>query len=289
MQNLRKRASIVGLLGNIALFILKLIVGLISNSIAIISDAFNSLTDIINSVVLYISVKVGSRSADKGHPFGHYRSEPLGGFIVAILTIVLGVEITRVAVGRLVTKAAPIFSILILIIVIGTILVKSALYFYTKAAYNKTKSAALFAFMIDHRNDVIVSFGALIGFAGVYFNYAFLDSLAAIFIGIWIIKSGVSIGTKNTKYLMGAAPNKSLIDKISKVILKFKEVKNIQKIKAHYVGTLLQVETHVRVDKNMSLHKAHDIEIKIRNTVQSLNEVDRAFIHLDPIIKSRPH
>lgn len=289
MKNIKKRAMNAGLIGNILLFISKLIVGIVSNSIAIISDAFNSLTDIINSVVLFICVKVGSKTADKEHPFGHYRSEPIGSLIVAVLTVVLGVEITRIAIMRFITKAAPIFSIPILLILVGTIAIKSGLYLYTKDVWKKTKSNALFAFMIDHRNDVIVSFGAIVGFIGVYYNYTFLDPLAAMFIGVWIMKSGMTIGIKNTKYLMGESPEPELIGKISKTVLKVEGVKSIQKIRAHYVGVLLQAEIHIRIDRSISAYSLHTIVTNVRDAVERLREVDKAFVHADPIIKTRPH
>src|SRR3989338_5257007 len=116
MENSRKNAVSVGVAGNMLLFIAKLAIGVISSSIAIISDAFNSLTDVVNSIILFFSVKVGSKSADKDHPFGHHRSEPVGVLIVAVLTIVLGFEIARIAASRLINKTEPIFSITIIFI-----------------------------------------------------------------------------------------------------------------------------------------------------------------------------
>lgn len=289
MENSRKNAVSVGIIGNILLFIAKLTIGFISNSIAIISDAFNSLTDVVNSIILFFSVKVGSKSADKDHPFGHHRSEPVGGLIVAVLTIVLGFEIARIAATRLITKTAPIFSITVVFILLLTILIKSFMYLYTRSAWKKTKSTAVFALMVDHRNDIWISLGAVIGFLGSNYGVYFLDALVAFFIGIWIIKVGFSIGARNVKYLMGEAPDPELVEKILGIVLNVSGVSSIQKIKAHYVGTLLQVEVHIRVSRNISVYRAHTIETNVRKAIEKLKEVDRAFVHLDPIIKSRPH
>ena len=257
MKATKKSAVIVGLLGNIFLFISKLIVGLITNSIAIISDALNSLTDIINSIVLFISVRVGSKSTDKQHPFGHYRSEPIGALIVAVLTIVLGFEVVRIAVDRLINKVTPIFSIPMLLILLTTIAVKASMYFYTKAAWKKTKSTALFAFMVDHRNDIWIASVAIIGFMGSKFNLALLDPLVAILIGLWIIKVGFGIGISNIKFLMGEAPKKELLEKIKNAASKVKGIKGIHDVKAHYVGTLVQVQVHITVDRNLTIYRAH--------------------------------
>lgn len=289
MKATKKSAVIVGLLGNIVLFISKLIVGLITNSIAIISDALNSLTDIINSVVLFVSVRVGSKSPDKQHPFGHYRSEPIGALIVAVLTVVLGFEVIRIAVDRLIDKVASTFSIPMLLILLVTIAIKTSMYFYTKSAWKKTKSTALFAFMVDHKNDIWIAFGAIIGFMGSKFNLALLDPLVAVFIGLWIIKVGFGIGISNIKFLMGEAPKKELLEKIKNTALKVKGIKGVQEVKAHYVGTLVEVEVHILVDKSMTIYRAHALGREVEKKVETLKDVEKAFVHIDPIIKSRLH
>jgi cation diffusion facilitator family transporter len=285
MKITKKSAVIVGLLGNILLFISKLIIGFLTNSIAIISDALNSLADIINSIVLFISVKVGSKSADKEHPFGHYRSEPIGGLIVAVLTVVLGFELVRIAIDRFINKVAPNFSTLMLLILLITIAVKASMYFYTKAAWKKTQSIALFAFMVDHRNDIWIACGAIIGFIGVNYNLAFLDPLVGILIGLWIIKVGFGIGIDNIKFLMGEAPKKELLEKIKNAASKVKGVKGIQQVKAHYVGTLVQVALIITVDRNMSIYQAHALGTKVEKEVEKLEEIDKAFVHINPTVK----
>jgi cation diffusion facilitator family transporter len=287
MKPTKKSAVIVGLLGNVVLFISKLIIGLVTNSIAIISDALNSLTDIINSIVLFVSVRVGSKSADKGHPFGHYRSEPLGALIVAVLTVVLGFEVIRIAVSRLIAKVSPTFSIPMLLTLIGIIIIKSLMYFYTKAAWKKTKSTALFAFMVDHRNDIWIASGAIIGFIGVNYNLAFLDPLVAVIIGLWIIKVGFGIGISNIKFLMGESPKKELLEKIKDTASGIKGVIEVHDIKAHYVGTSVQVQLHIMVDRNLTVYSAHTIGKKVESKVESLPDIENAFVHIDPAVKSR--
>ena len=289
MKATKNSAVMVGLLGNSALFISKLIIGLITNSIAIISDALNSLIDIINSIVLFVSVRVGSKSPDKEHPFGHYRSEPIGVLIVAVLTIVLGFEVIRIAVNRLIAKVAPNFSMPMLLMLFAIIIAKSAMYFYTKAAWKKTKSTALFAFMADHRNDIWIASGAIIGFIGSNYNLAFLDPLVAIFIGLWIIKVGWGIGISNIKFLMGEAPKKEFLEKIKDAASNIEGVKGIHQVKAHYVGTLVEVEVHIMVDRDLTVYRAHAIGKKVEKKVEMLKDVEKAFVHIDPVIKSKPH
>ncbi|MBI2651595.1 cation transporter [Candidatus Woesearchaeota archaeon] len=287
--SIKKRTVFLGFLGNVSLFLLKILIGFVSNSLAVMSDAFNSLSDIVTSIILFVSILVGGKSADNEHPFGHYRSEPIGSLIVAVLTVVLGFEILRISVSRFITNSFPKFSQLALFLLIGTIIAKSLMYLYTKFSWNKTQSPAIFALAIDHRNDILISIFAIIGFLGSSFNLFFLDSLVAFFIGAWIIKVGISIGIKSIKYLIGETAEPELIKKISKAVLKISGVSSIQKIKAHYVGILLQVEVHIRVNRNISVYRSHTIETNARRIIERFKEVDRAFVHIDPIIKSRPH
>src|SRR3989338_4545670 len=102
MKDSAKRATLLGIVGNIVLFILKIIVGLMYNSIAVISDSINSFTDIIASVIVFISVKVSAKKADEGHPFGHYRAEPIAGLIVAIFTGIVGFEVIKLAFNKII-------------------------------------------------------------------------------------------------------------------------------------------------------------------------------------------
>jgi cation diffusion facilitator family transporter len=159
------------------------------------------------------------------------------------------------------------------------------MYFYTKAAWKKTQSIALFAFMVDHRNDIWIAFGAIIGFIGVNYNLAFLDPLVGILIGLWIIKVGFGIGIDNIKFLMGEAPKKELLEKIKNAASKVKGVKGIQQVKAHYVGTLVQVALIITVDRNMSIYQAHALGTKVEKEVEKLEEIDKAFVHINPTVK----
>ena len=289
MQPIKKRATILNITGNIILFIAKVTIGLLYNSIVIISDALNSLMDIISSGIIYLSVKVGSESADKGHPFGHKRAEPIAALIVAVLTFVVGFEIIRVAFERLVTKTTSEFNVIPLIILFAVILIKLLMYSYSVSVGNKTKSTAILASAIDNRNDIAVSVVAIIGFTGSYFGWTFLEPLAAMLIGLWIIISGFSIGIKNLKFLMGEAPKKELLEKIKKAALKIEGVKGINEVNAHYVGTSVQVEVHIEVNRNLTVYRAHTIGKKVEKEVEKLQEVQKAFVHIDPIVKSRMH
>ena len=282
MGNIRKRTTLIGIFSNSLLFILKIIIGIISGSIALISDAFNSLTDIIASIIVHISVKISSKSADKDHPFGHHRAEPIAGLIVAIFTGIVGFEIISKSFSSLLEGGIIIKGIAPMVVLGFTMVLKSWLYIYFRKVGRKTKSVAIIASSIDHRNDVLVSFAALIGVSGSYIGYKFFDPLAAIIIGIWVIKSGFSIAKDNLKFLMGECAPKELTDKIINKSLSIKNVKGVHGVKAHYVGTMLHVQVHISLSKNTALEKAHAIGKKVEKIVEKIPEVGKAFVHIDP-------
>ncbi|MBW2976166.1 cation diffusion facilitator family transporter [Candidatus Woesearchaeota archaeon] len=289
MEKIKKRATILNIVGNILLFIVKITVGVLYNSIVIISDALNSLLDIVSSGVIYLCVKVASESADKDHPFGHKRAEPIAALIVAVLTFVLGFEVIQIAFERLIAKKTSEFGIIPLVVLFAVILTKLMMYLYAVRVGKKTGSTAILASAIDHRNDIVISAVAIIGFSGSFFGFASLEPLAAILIGLWILWVGFSIGMQNLKFLMGEAPKKELLEKIRKAASKVKGVKSVQEVKAHYVGTSIQAEVHINVNRKLTVYRAHTLGKKVEKEVEKLKEVEKAFVHIDPVIKSRPH
>ena len=283
MKKIAKRATLLGILGNSFLFLIKIIVGFVFNSLALISDALNSFTDIVASVAVYISVKVGSKRADKGHPFGHGRAEPIAGLIVAILMGILGFEVINAAFSRLLSGEEIIKGVLPIVVLVLTMVLKFGMYLYVARVGKKLKSTAIMASATDHINDVLISFSALVGVAGANFGYGFLDSLVAVIIGLWIIKAGYGIGAKNVKFLVGEAPDKELMGKIKKKAFSVKGVKGVHDVRAHYLGVRVQVEAHVAVDKKMSVKKAHVIGDKVKERLLNVEEVDQVFVHIDPV------
>ncbi len=278
-----KIATIMNIIGNGLLFILKLIVGLAYNSIAIISDSLNSLMDIIASIIVFLSVKTSYKKADKKHPFGHYRAEPIASLVVAIFTGILGFEVIKTSIERLLdgeTITKSVFPIAVMLLVLA---IKSTMYVYAKKVGNITKSSAILASAIDNRNDILISSTVLLGVLGSYHGYNFLDPLFALFVGIWILYAGYKLAMQNLKFLIGEAPKKELLRKIKDIALRIDGVKGVHDIKAHYVGTVVQVEIHINVSKKLSIQEAHIIGKNVARQLEKIEKIDRAFIHIDPI------
>lgn len=276
-------ATIFGILGNIFLFLLKITFGLMFNSIALISDAINSLTDIINSVVIYVAVKVSSKKADKTHPFGHFRAEPIASLVVAISIAIIGFEVFRRAIARLLDGSVLIFGILPIVVLVVCIGIKLCMTLYFTKVGRKINSPAILASAVDSRNDMLISIVALIGIMLSGFGYMSFDAIAGMAIGCWVVFVGYQLGREHIDYLMGKRPNKELINNIEKRALSIKGVKRIHDVKAHYVGHLVHVEICIELNKKLKLVDAHNIGEKVERLVEELPSVNKAFIHIDPV------
>ncbi|MFQ5692601.1 MAG: cation diffusion facilitator family transporter [Nitrospinota bacterium] len=279
----RERATRLGLLGNGALFLLKAWAAWWTGSLAVLSDALNSLTDIFGSIAVWICVRVGAREADANHPFGHGRAEPMAALVIAILAGVMGFEMMKLGAESF-WRAGRIERGWIAVLALGiTMVLKGAMAFYLYREGRRSDSPALLASAVDSKNDVLVSAVALIGVVGTAYAGVALDAPAAFLIGLWIIRTGFRIGMKNIGYLMGQEPEKGLVEEIRRTALATSGVRGVHDLRAHYVGNLIHVELHVEIAPDMGAKEAHDISARVHAAVENLPQVDEAFVHLDPV------
>jgi cation diffusion facilitator family transporter len=266
---------------------MKITVGLYFNTLSLISDALNSLTDIIASSISWLSIKVSYKKPDANHQFGHSRSQQVAGLIVAMFIGIVGFEILIESIRRLMTGERGVSSQLTLIVVAVVAAVKLFLYFYTKSVYRASGSVALKANMVDHRNDILISIIVFIGLFAFNLGYYYADAIAGVLISFYIIYSGYEVGMENIGYIMGKAPAREFFDKIIRISSSISGVRGLNDIRAHMLGTQVQCEIHIYVDPRISIKKAHDIGNSVRHAVEDLPEVENAFIHIDPDVKKR--
>jgi cation diffusion facilitator family transporter len=277
-----KRAMWMGIIGNAILFGAKIVIGTLFNSIAIVSDSFNSLTDIVASTIVLISVRTSHQAPDAGHPFGHKRAQPLAGLVVAILTGIVGFEIIAQSVTRLIDGSKIEQGLLPIILVAGVMVMKLGMHLYARFVGMRTGSTAILASAADHRNDVLVSAAVLVGVVASNLGVPVLDPIVAILIGLWIIRAGFSIGRTNLKYLMGEAPPRELVEQIKEKARGIEGVMALNDVFAHYVGTEVEIEVHIDVDRHMSIENAHAIGKQVQWAIEEMPEISHAFIHIDP-------
>ncbi|MGA2477617.1 MAG: cation diffusion facilitator family transporter [Spirochaetia bacterium] len=280
----RERLAIwMGIIGNALLFCAKVFVGVTFNSIALISDSVNSLTDLVASTIVFISIRSSYRAPDAGHPFGHKRAQPIAGLVVAILTGIVGFEIIAQSTGRLFDGTEIQKGVLPIILLAVVLVVKLGMYLFARFTARQTGSTALMASAMDHRNDVLISAAVLLGVGASNLGMPVFDPLAAIAVGVWIIWAGFRIGRDNIKYLMGEAPAPEMV---ARVLAKAREVPGllgVNEVSAHYVGTTVEIELHIDVDSRLNVAEAHEIATRVQRAVESMEEVSRAFIHVEPL------
>lgn len=283
MNSTSRNATIILIACNTFLFGIKITAGLMSNSLAVISDATNSFTDIISSIIIFIAIRTSSKQADEGHPFGHHRAEPIAGMIVAIFAGVLGFEILHTSAFKLLEKHGHNISMQTFAALFISIAVKIVMSVYFKKVAVATNSPALHASATDSRNDVYVSTAALVGIAGGVYGYPQMDDIAATLISLWIIRSGYKIGAQNIDYLMGKRPDPVIMEEIRKKAVSVPGVMGIRNVLAHYVGNYIHVEISITLDMELTMVQAHNIGVNVREAVEGIDGIHKAFVHIDPI------
>ena len=278
-----QRATDISLGINIFLFIIKAIVGVLSNSIAVISEALNSFTDILVSIGIKIAVKISRDKPDQKHQFGHNAAQPIAAFILAVFAFVVGINIIEESIKRLlhpeeVDAIAPVYIVLII-----TIITKIFLNRYQVKIAKIFNSTAIRAASVDSINDVLASAIALTGVVGAAFHLFYLDSIAGILVAMFIFKSGYEVAKENIDYLMGRSADPNFYDKIKNLTMEINGVKGINDLRSHYVGDKFHVEIHIEVNKDIPTSVSHDIGNKVRFTLEEMDEIQKVFVHVDPV------
>ncbi|HOT37588.1 MAG TPA: cation diffusion facilitator family transporter [Candidatus Latescibacteria bacterium] len=271
----------IGIGLSVLLVCLKGFAGWRSGSTAVISDAFNSVLDIISYSALYLSVRLQAKPADLTHHYGHHRAEPLAGFVIAVFAAILGGMVLRDSVLRLLrpdpVRMSALSAIIVLFAIVSKVIIAIA---YRRGA--KGGSPAMDAAAIDSRNDAMASSVALIGLIGGAV-WPYLDGAAGLAIGAWILGSGVRVGLENIGFLLGKAPSKAVLEELRAVAETVPGLIGTNNIRAHYVGNSMHVEVHIEVDANLSIREAHDLAKTVGQRLERLDDVYAAFVHTDPV------
>jgi cation diffusion facilitator family transporter len=283
MAKILKRAAGLSLLVNCFLFLIKAAAGFASNSIAIISDAINSLTDIVSSIAILYSIKVSLKKPDDEHQFGHHAAQPIAVFVIALFSGVVGIEVIKESISRISTPGEISITLPVYIIIISTIFIKFFLTRFQSKIGKDFKSPGLKASAVDSLNDVLASSLSLIGVVGVQLGFPYVDGAAGILIAFFIFKSGYEIAKENIDYLMGKSAGDDLLLEIANTALKINGVKGINELRSHHVGNKFHVEIHIDVDKKVSTEASHDIAVKVQRAVLNLPDINKVFVHIDPI------
>ena len=279
-----KRASILGVVGNLFLLIIKTIVGFITNSQAMIADAFNSASDVFSSIMTFIGNRIASRPRDDDHNLGHGKAEYIYSMLISIAMLLLGYEVIKSSIMSLVNHNEVKFSIWLVVVCITTLIVKSSLFIYTNYLCKKYDNLLLIANSKDHLNDCMITSLNLIACLLSLFEIYFVDGVVGIIISLWIFYSAVKIFIESYDVLMDKAISIETKNEVYKVIKKHKEIKRINHFNATPVGYQYQISFTIFVDGNMSTYDSHKIANDLEKEIDSkFPEIYLTVIHVNPI------
>lgn len=278
------KASILGMIGNIFLFLIKVIVGFISNSQAMIADAFNSASDILSSFMTYIGNRVASKEADEDHNLGHGKAEYIYSMLISIVMFLLGGKILIDSIGSIINPSKFHFTIWLVIVCIVTIVVKLGLYLYTRNIGKKYNNLLVEANSKDHRNDVVITCVNLIAAICSLYGIYIIDGIVGLLISLWIVYTAIKIYKDSYDVLMDKTISNETKDKVLAIIEEHKEVIKIQHFNATPVGYRYMVSFTIFVDGNLSTFDSHEIADALEEEIdEKVPEIYLTIIHVNPM------
>ena len=285
-QAVGMRASVVGIALNTLLCAAKAAIGLAAGSISIVADAVNNLSDAASNIISLLGFKLASKPTDAGHPYGHGRYEYLAGLSVAVLVLVVGVELARGSVDKLMNPAPVEYSAVLVAVLLLSIAVKLWMMLFNAQVGKEIDSGVLAAASVDSRNDVITT-AAVLAAAGVsYFTGFELDGWVGLAVAAFILWSGVELVRDAVDPLLGKPANPETIKLIENKMLSYKGILGIHDLIVHDYGPgRVFASIHAEVDSSVDILTSHELIDAIEQDFLK-NEGLAVVIHLDPIVTS---
>lgn len=280
--------AVLGIICNAALCAAKMIVGLIAGSISIVADALHNLADAASNVISLLGFHLASKPADPDHPYGHGRYEYLSGLLVSALILILGVELLKTSIDKILNPVPVEFNWGLVIILALAIVIIYALSVFDRKVGELIHSQALIATGVDARNDVIATAAVLVATLVSHFTGLELDAWMGCVVALVIIWSGITLIKETLGILLGNPPDKELVDHIEAKAMSYEGVLGIHDLVVHDYGPgRLFVSFHAEVAAEVPVLVSHDlidcIEADFRN-----NDNMEVVIHLDPIVTNDP-
>ena len=282
----RAYGSLCGTLGialNLLLFAGKYLAGFLSGSIAVMADAFNTLSDAGSSVITLLGFQFAGQAADEEHPFGHGRIEYLSGLAVSIAIIVMGVELGRSSIEKIIHPEAVDTGVLSMAILLASVAVKLYMSFYNRRIGAKIDSAAMKATAKDSLSDALATSMVLISMLIMKFTGVNVDGWCGVLVAVFILKAGYEAAKETLNPLLGQAPEPEFIEEIQNIVLSRPEIIGIHDLVVHDYGPgHRMVSLHGEVDGSQDIFELHDaidgVEMELQERLGC-----QAVIHMDPV------
>lgn len=283
-------ACIVGIACNVLLFAGKFMVGMLFGSVAITADAVNNLSDASSNVVSLVGFKLGSKPADKEHPYGHARYEYLAGLAVSVMILVIGIELGKESIGKIIAPTAVEFSWLSAAVLVASILVKLWMSGFNRYVGKLIHSDTLLATAADSRNDVISTSAVLVASLAAHFTHIDrLDGIMGLAVALFILYSGIGLVRDTLDPILGAAPDPEQVAYIKEKALSYPNVLGVHDMMIHDYGPGNRlVSFHLEMPAEGDVMAMHD-EIDCIEKDFFTNDGLTVTIHFDPVVTGDPH
>lgn len=276
--------GLVGIGLNLLLFGGKLFAGTVSGSVAVTADAFNNLSDAGSSVVTLLGFQLAGKKPDPQHPFGHGRIEYISGLVVSGLILLMGVELGKSSVEKILHPEAVDFSLLAVGILVASIAVKLYMYLYNRRIGRRISSAAMEATATDSLSDAIATTAVLAAMLVGRFTSLMIDGWVGLVVACFILFSGYQAAKETLGPLLGQPPEQELVERIQQMVLSHPPICGIHDLVVHDYGPgRMMVSLHAEVPAHGDILELHDVidtaEMELKRTLHC-----DAVIHMDPII-----
>ena len=283
---LANRVGFFGILGNVILFIIKIIIGIISNSKSMIADSFNSAGDVFASFMTWLGSRISGVPNDDDHNFGHGKAEYIFSMLIGISMMAVAVKLLYDSVISLIYGNVVTYSLFLIVVCVVTIIVKIGLFFYARSIYHRFDNLLVKSNMLDHRNDIIVTSFTLIAIILTKDGVFWVDGVVGVGISIWIFFVGIKIFKESYDVLMDTAIDKGSKHRILGIVKSYKEIKRIGNIYSIPVGYNYIVVLTIYVDGRMHTATSHELADEIEKRIKDSNErISEVIVHIEPFDK----
>lgn len=286
-KDIAMHTSRVSIYVNVLLALGKFIAGFLAHSSAMISDAIHSASDVFSTFIVMFGITISNKQSDEDHQYGHERFESAAAIVLSVILAVTGLEIGISGISVIFGgdyDSLSIPGIAALIAAIVSIIVKEAMYWYTRSAAKKIRSDVLMADAWHHRSDSLSSIGAFIGVLGSRMGYPVLDSIASVFICICILKVAVDIFREAMNKMVDKACPDDVVEDIKKVILSVDGVKGVDLLRTRLFGSKIYVDVEISADGDKSLRETHLIAENVHDKIESnFADVKHCMVHVNPL------
>ena len=276
--------AVWGIVLNLLLFAAKMIAGVLSNSVSVLADAFNNLSDAGSSLVTLFGFKAASKKADSDHPFGHGRYEYIAGLVVSVLIVVMGVEFIKTSVGKIASGENDThFTVMTGVILLASILVKVYVCIFNKSIGKKISSPALLATGTDALSDCVATFAIIVSAVISNVTDFAADGWCGLIVSFMIIVAGINAAKETINPLLGQMPSKEFVEKVSSLLLSHEEIVGIHDLIVHdYAPGHIMISVHAEISDKSDLIEAHELIDNVEREIAEKLDCE-AVIHMDPI------